>query len=180
MLIVGIIGVEFNFFDSYIVAYKKSQKANQHQLEIQDAEHEENLASLRTQRTDIKRREIDMAKIQADADKVKAEAFDLISRANLTKPQLALLNKIIAEFDLTNISPDQAIDLIKTLSLVVNQQGNFITQQKMIEQQIEKMKAETANLEAKTDGQRAQVEQDKFVHGEVRKRYNKPGDTPKS
>jgi len=142
----------------------------QQKTELQIQEHTDKLHALEEQ---MKAREI-------ANDRARAEIEQIRSSTRLTQLQGNLLAKIVNELDLENITPEQAFVLVKALNPMANAQVDFASQQMMIEAQIEKMKAEASRIRAEADKEYAQDEQDKFVHGQIRQRYNKPGNTPKS
>jgi hypothetical protein len=109
-------------------------------------------------------RKAQVEKLKAEIEKMQAEALQMKASAWIIQLQGTLLNRIINEVDLSNISLQQAFVLVKALNPMAGKDIDLATQQLMVEGELEKAKAETEVLraQAKQEATKAQHEAWKF------------------
>jgi len=120
------------------------------QADIQVAEHERQIAEINEQR---KRDEEETLLLKAQVNKA-------VNEARMVGLQADLLDKIITELDINNITPEQAFVLVKALNPEASANVDFASQQLMLEAQIDRMKAETLKkkYEAEREAQQSRLE----------------------
>lgn len=129
--------------ENTILGYTQQAKFK---MELQLKEHEYNLNHLK------KMMEVE----DLTTERMKAEIDQLKTSTQLTGMQVRLLDKIIGELDLNNISPGMAFVLIKSMNPNADANVDFASQQLILEQQIERMKAETLKIRHEGTQQEAQ------------------------
>lgn len=117
--------------------------------ELQFKEHEFALHALENQ---MEQKELANEKLRAEIDNMK-------TMNALTNMQVKLLDKVITEFDLNHITPEQAFVLVKAMNPQASADVDFYSQRMLVEQQLERMKAETAKIieQAKQEGSQAKL-----------------------
>lgn len=137
--------------------------------ELQIAEHSRKLTELEEQ----KKRDEEETRLK------KAQTLKVIGEARMIALQGRLLEKIINELDLDNITPEQAFILVKALNPEANAAIDFASQQLMVEAKIEQMKAQTEKLKHEADYQKEVSRHKRFETDEhileEKARKNDPG-----
>ena len=104
-----------------------------------------------------------------ECERVRAEIADMQANTRITELQAALLEKVVNELDLANITPSQAFVLVKAL----NPKGEKEVDLGMMEAEIDKMKAETEKIRAEKDGLIIQSDLDKAHSNKAKEKLKK-------
>ncbi|RJQ67319.1 MAG: hypothetical protein C4519_24290 [Desulfobacteraceae bacterium] len=108
--------------------------------------------------------------LKAEINKLNAEIMQILSNSNITNTQAEILNKISLEAEAKNITPNEAHLLLKLLNPSADT-GISIGQERMVEEQLNRIKAETYNLTQEGRQKRYQADLDGLTVKETRKRY---------
>lgn len=138
----------------YIEAERKAEK--------QLKEHENLIHSLNDE----------MEKREITNDRARAEIEAIRATTRLTEIQGKVLEKLVNELDLANITPAQAFVFVKSLNPNADANVDFASQQLMLEAQLDQMKATTAKKvhEARREG--IQADQDNLAYIQTKKKYD--------
>lgn len=142
-----------------VTAKYESEIANMKlDLEIKQTDLEEKHIEIEDMKSQlsIREREIAMREKMNDV-KVKVLEIKVNDDSAFSKSRTGLLDTIVQEMDMNNISPSQAFVLINALSPGSTDDINFQTRSEMIKEELEKMKAESKYKSAEAKEKEAEA-----------------------
>lgn len=129
-------------------------------VELKKSDLEKSQMEIKEMKSQIEMRERELA-MQEKMNDVKAEVLTIKINDDsaFSKSRTGLLDTIVTEMDMNNISPSQAFVLINALSPGSTDDINFQTRSEMIKEELEKMRAESKYKSAEAKEKEAEAEE---------------------
>jgi len=143
----------------YIEAERKAElQFEQHELEITRLRAEKEKAGL------------ELDRINAEIDHMREDLKRIQGTNKIIEVRGRILERIEGELDFNNITPSQAFVLIKALNPDASADVDFASRELVINEQIDRMKAETAKVREETRTKKYQADLDEHKKDEQIKR----------